>query len=106
VRSVDSEKVGREESSSEIDIFVEADAVAAAEGSIQVTDKRGHQEPPESQARGTLSKGFPRNLGQTSASLATICGGQRVAPVKGDRRQSVKDTEEAYEPVVLMTTGN
>jgi hypothetical protein len=32
---------------------------------------RGHQEPPESQARGTFSKGLPRNLGNTSASLAT-----------------------------------
>jgi hypothetical protein len=31
---------------------------------------------------------------------------KRVAPVKGDQRRSAKEAEEAYEPVVLMRTGN
>jgi len=46
-------------------VVVEADAVRRAEGSIWMTVTQGHQEPPESLARGTFSKRFPRNLGQT-----------------------------------------
>jgi RNA-directed DNA polymerase len=45
-------------------------------------------------------------LGKPSASLVTTSGGKRVAPVKGDRRRSAKEAEEAYEPVVPRTTGN
>jgi hypothetical protein len=58
--------------SSEINWFVaEADAVVIAEGRIWMPDMRGHQEPPESDSdiardRGTLSKGFPRNLGKSA----------------------------------------
>jgi len=43
-----------------------------AEGNIRVTVRRGCQEPPESLARGTLSKGFSRNLGQPRSLLTAI----------------------------------
>jgi hypothetical protein len=48
------------------------------EGNIRVTARRGCQEPPESLARGTLSKGFSRNLGQPRSLLPAIVAGEVV----------------------------
>jgi hypothetical protein len=70
VRSVDSEGAGRADSAPKSFIVAEADAVSLAEGSIEAADiVRSSHEPPESLARGTLSKGFPRNLGGLLSSV-------------------------------------
>ena len=71
-RSVDSENVGLRGFSSEIYVVADAEAFEPAEGSIRVTVRRGCQEPPESLARGTFSKGFSRNLGKPRSLLAAI----------------------------------
>jgi hypothetical protein len=63
-------------------LVADADVVSLTEGSIAGTVKRGPNEPPESLARGTLSEGFPTNVGDLLASAVT--SGNRV--VKGDRR--------------------
>ena len=62
-RSVDSEKAGREGAAPKSFTVADVDAVSLAEDSIRTTVTRGRWEPPESLARGTLSHGFPRNLG-------------------------------------------
>jgi hypothetical protein len=62
-RSVGSEEAGREGAAPKTFAVADVDAVSLAEDSIWMTVMRGHWEPPESLARGTLSKGFSRNLG-------------------------------------------
>jgi len=49
-------------------VVAKADAVVVAEGSTLITVTRGGQGSPESVARGTLSKGFPVNLGELAIS--------------------------------------
>lgn len=48
--------------------FAVPTACCSTEGRTQVTVMQGHAGPPESVARSMLSKGFPRNLGNTSLS--------------------------------------
>jgi len=73
VRSVDSEGAGRVDTAPKSFLVAEADAVSLAEGRIEATGiARSSHEPPESPARGTLSKGFPRNLG----GLLSSAGGK------------------------------
>ena len=50
----------------------DAETFKSVEGCIWMTVRRGCQEPPESLARGTLSKGFSRNLGKP-LSLPSEC---------------------------------
>ena len=50
----------------------EADAVNVAEGRIAGTGMRGSREPPESLARGTLSEGFPTNVGDLLVSALMV----------------------------------
>jgi hypothetical protein len=51
------------DSAPKLNIVADADAVSPAEGCIAGTVMRGSREPPESLARGTLSEGFPTNVG-------------------------------------------
>ena len=51
------------------------------EDSNRATVMRGCDEPPESLAQGTLSKGFPRNLGE----LLVSCRMQQVLDIEGNR---------------------
>jgi hypothetical protein len=44
--------------------IADAETFILVEGSIRMTAMRGRQEPPESLALGTFSKGFSRNLGK------------------------------------------
>ena len=71
-RSVDSEKHGPRGFSFEIYVVADAEVFETAEGNIRVTVRRGCLEPPESLARGTLSKGFSRNLGKPRSLLTVI----------------------------------
>jgi len=71
VRSVDSEEAGHEESAPKSFLVAEADAVIRAEGRIGGPLCEVLSEPPESLARGTLSKGFPRNLRDLSSPPMT-----------------------------------
>ncbi len=63
---------------------------------------RGCHEPPESLARGTLSEGFPRNLGELPAS----CGTKQVPVIEGNQRWRGRATEQSYEPIVPMKVRN
>jgi hypothetical protein len=87
VRSVDRKEVGREGTAPKSFIVAEADDVSPAEGSIGTAAMRGCYEPPESEARGTLSEGFPRNLGDldicSSSRGATGHRGRPERPRKG-----------------------
>ena len=62
--------------SSEMTRVADADVVLTTEGCIPSTAMRGAREPPESLARGTLSEGFPTNVGDlhVSARGAVPCG--------------------------------
>jgi len=53
-------------------------------------------------ARGTLSKGFSRNLGDLLISILT----EMVAQSRGRPEASVKDEEESYDPIVPKKVGN
>ena len=58
-----------------------------AEGNIRVAVMRGCQEPPESLALGTLSKGFSRNLGKPLSLLrqhAEVVHGRGQPETEGD----------------------
>jgi hypothetical protein len=59
-------------------------------------------EPPESLARGTLSEGFPRNLGDLLVSSVQAEG------LLGRGRPETDGTgaEESYDPVVPRKVGN
>ena len=63
---------------------------------------RGCHEPPESLARGTLSEGFPRNLGE----LLVSCGRQQVLVIEGNQRWRGRAMEQSYEPIVPVKVGN
>ena len=63
---------------------------------------RGCHEPPESVARGTLSEGFPRNLGE----LPVSCGIQQVLVIEGNQRWREWAVEQSYEPIVPMKVAN
>jgi hypothetical protein len=63
---------------------------------------RGCHEPPESLARGTLSEGFPRNLGE----LLVSCGTRQVLVSEGNQRWRGRAAEQSYEPIVPMMVGN
>ena len=76
-----------------------------AEGNIRVTVRRGCQEPPESLARGTLSKGFSRNLGKPR-SLLTVNVAEEVVGGRGQPETADDGLEESYEPIVPMKVGN
>ena len=56
-------------------LVADADVVSLTEGSITGTAMRGSREPPESLARGTLSEGFPTNVGDLLVSA--VSGGTR-----------------------------
>ena len=62
----------------------DADVVSLTEGCIARTDRRGYREPPESLARGTLSEGFPTNVGDLLASA--VDGGTVWSRETEDRR--------------------
>ena len=73
--------------SSEIYLIAEAEAFETAEGNIRVTVMRGCQEPPESLALGTFSKGFSRNLGKPHGLLwqhAEVVHGRGQPETAGD----------------------
>ena len=79
--------MGREGFSSEIYDIAEAEGFEMAEGNIRVTVTRGCQEPPESLALGTLSKGFSRNLGKPLSLLrqhAEVVHGRGQPETEGD----------------------
>ena len=106
----------------------DAEAFSLAEGRVGMTVMRGHAEPPESLARGTLSQGFPRNLGDLSPPpVAGMVPPDRNGPGHrqqgcaawwseeashgGTGRQGRPETsgtgkEESYEPIVPMKVGN
>jgi hypothetical protein len=58
----------------------DADAVGLAEGCIRATDRRGRTELPESLARGALSKGLARNLGELPISFLPPFGNGTTRP--------------------------
>ena len=51
------------------------------EDSNRATVMRGCDEPPESLAQGTLTEGFPRNLGE----LPVSCEKKQVREIEGNR---------------------
>jgi hypothetical protein len=61
------------------------------------------REPPESLARGTLSKRILQELGKASQSPHAL---QRYAAVEGDQRPLPMGCEESYEPIVPMKMAN
>ena len=107
----------------------DAEAISLAEGCIGMTVMRGHSEPPESLARGTLSQGFPRNLGDLSPPPVEAgmvppdrngpghgqpgCAdswSEEASHGRGTGRQGRPETsgtgeEESYEPIVPMKVG-
>jgi hypothetical protein len=109
-------------------VVAKADAVVVAEGSTWITVTRGGQGSPESGARGTLSKGFPVNLGELAISpeMGSVLpnpkepglrgmraarekrtGPQREQPVaKGNRRRQLRVSEQAYDPIVPLKVEN
>jgi hypothetical protein len=68
-RSVDSEEMGREDSAPKSMTLRKPRLLKSAEGNILWTDRLGSEEPPESLALGTFSKGFSRNLGKPLSLL-------------------------------------
>ena len=87
-------------------MLAEVDAVELAEDNIYWTDIARDRRAAGVFRPGHVFIRIPQELGKHLSSLANARVGERVAPVKGNRRRSAKDTEEAYEPVVLMITGN
>jgi hypothetical protein len=86
-------------------MVAEVDAVESAEDSIYWTDIARYRRAAGVPRPGHVFIRIPQELGKHLCfSRQRMCW--RVAPVKGNRRRSAKDTEEAYEPVVLMITGN
>ena len=65
-------------------LVADADVVSLTEGCITRAARRGSREPPESLARGTLSEGFPTNVGDLLASAVT--GGTAWSRETEDRR--------------------
>ena len=65
---------------------------------------RGRRGPPESLARGTLTKGFSRNLGKPRSLLWQESGGKPAA--EGNQRPKAMGCEESYEPILPMKMGN
>jgi hypothetical protein len=59
-------------------VIADGEAISLAEGSIWATAMRGGQEPPESLARGTLPRGFSRNLGTPLSLLLHKAGMVRL----------------------------
>jgi hypothetical protein len=70
-RSVDNEGAGRADSAPKSVLVADADVVRRTEGCIAKAAERGFSEPPESLARGTLSQGFPTNVGDLLVSAVT-----------------------------------
>ena len=82
-----------------------------AEGNIRVTVTRGCQEPPESLALGTLSKGFSRNLGKPLSLLwqhAEVVRGRGQPETAGDGLGGIlrsHSTDEGGEPQGHVSCG-
>jgi hypothetical protein len=80
----------------------DADVVRLTEGCITKPFMRGFVEPPESLARGTLSEGFPTNLGDLFVPAATSGGTERSR----ETETAGTGDEESYDPVVPVKVGN
>src|SRR5947209_18398079 len=63
---------------------------------------RGCDEPPDALAQGTLTDGFPRNLGELPVSCEKKAGTRN----RGKPRWRGRAMEQSYEPIVPMTVGN
>ena len=111
-------------------VVADVEAISLAEDRVGMTVMRGHSEPPESPARGTLSQGFPRNLGDLSPPPVEAgmvppdpngpghgqpgCAdswSEEASRGRGTGRQGRPETcgtgtEESYEPIVPMKVGN
>ena len=74
-------------------IVADADVVSVTEGCIARTAMRGSREPPESLARGTLSEGFPTNVGDLLVSA--VRGGTAWSRETEDRREGQGGVLEA-----------
>jgi len=110
-------------------VVADAEAISLAEGRVGMTVMRGHAEPSESLAQGTLSQGFPRNLGDLSPPPVEAgmvppdpngpghgqpgCAdswSEEASHGRGTGRQGRPETsgmgkEESYEPIVPMKVG-
>lgn len=68
-------------------------ACCSTAGSTEMPVLRGHRGPPESVARGKLSKGFPRNLGQTSSFPWSESGRVWVRLTKRNLALPIRDAD-------------
>ena len=75
-------------------LIADADVVSLTEGCIAGTDRRGFREPPESLARGTLSEGFPTNVGDLLVSAGR--GGTASSRETVDDREGRGGVLEAH----------
>lgn len=95
--------MGRADSAPKSYIVAEAEDVSLSRKAVSGRPlERGREEPPESLERGTLSKGFCRNLGDLLIFILT----EMVAQSQGRPEASGKSEEESYDLIVPKKVGN